>query len=234
LLTDGRVLVTGGVGLKTGVAWLRSSEIYDPAAGIFSPTGDLNEPRADHSATLLNNGKVLVAGGYSNRGAQSGITQTTEIYDPAAGSFSPARDMSFSRFKHAAVLLRDGRVLIAGGIASPPDASRQYTTAELYDPATNSFARTGDMNMFRYKVKNAAALLADGKVLVAGGSWGLEIYDPATEKFSMRTGRMTPMRYYSTATLLPDGDVVIIGGYSGIQPADYFHSSAAAWIYSPQ
>jgi hypothetical protein len=160
------------------------------------------------------------------------LTSTAELYDPATNGFLPVARMNFHRYKHSAVLLTDGKVLIAGGIASYPDKPR-YTTAELFDSATNSFVKTGDMILDRFKVKNATVLLQNGKVLIAGGSWGLEIYDPATGTFSFKYSEMMT-RYYSTATLLPDGRAVIIGGYSSIQPQDFYHSSASAWIYSPE
>ncbi len=232
LLADGRVLITGGMGGNGDASWLASAEIYDPATETFNETGKMREARVDHTATLLNNGKTLIAGGYGNTGARNGVTSSAELYDPQTGSFSLVSNMNFHRFKHSAVLLNDGKVLIVGGIASSSNP-RQYTTAELFDPATNSFVNTGDMVLDRYKVRNAAVRLQNGKVFIAGGSWGFEIYDPATGTFSMNTGRMNMTRYYSTATLLPNGDVVIIGGYSGIQPEDFYHSSASAWIYSP-
>ena len=232
LLADGRVLITGGMTASRETALLASAEIYDPSTGAFTGAGNMSEPRADHTATLLLDGKVLVAGGLGLRNSSSGLTSSAELYDPATNSFSPVAGMNFHRHKHSAVLLNDGKVLIAGGIASYPDKPR-YTTAELFDPATNSFVKTGDMILDRFKVKNAAVLLRNGRVLIAGGSWGLEIYDPATGTFSFKPSQMM-MRYYSTATLLPDGRVVIIGGYSGIQPGDFYHSSASAWIYSPE
>ncbi len=232
LLSDGRVLITGGTSANRDTRLVASAEIYDSTTGAFTETGSMSEARVDHTATLLANGKVLVAGGYAVQNSSGGLTSSAELYDPAANSFSPVARMNFHRYKHSAVLLNDGKVLMAGGIASYPDKPR-YTTAELFDPATNSFVKTGDMILDRFKVKNAAVLLQNGKVLIAGGSWGLEIYDPATGTFSFKPSEMMT-RYYSTATLLPDGRVVIIGGYSSIQPQDFYHSSASAWIYSPE
>jgi hypothetical protein len=233
LLPDGRVLITGGVSSSLGAPYLQSAEIYDPQSGAFTPTGNMNDPRVDHTATLLDTGKVLVAGGYAQRGSRNGVTSTTELYDPQTGTFSIIAEMNFHRFKHSAVRLSDGRVLIAGGIASYPDAPRPYTTAEIYDPATNSFVKTGDMIVHRFKVKDGAVLLKNGKVLIAGGSWGFEVYDPATGTFSMNTNGLALSRYYSTATLLTDGRVLIAGGYSSTQPNDWYHANASAWIYQP-
>jgi hypothetical protein len=235
LLPDGRVLITGGVGPDRDVPMLPSAEIYDPATETFTPTGSLNEPRVDHTATLLGDGRVLIAGGFGSRGSDTGVTSGAELYDPAKGAFASAGEMIFHRAKHSAVLLADGKVLISGGIAYKETAGRKRpTTAELYDPSTGAFVRTGDMILDRFKVGSAAALLKNGKVLIAGGSWGFEVYDPSSGSFSMKTGSLNLTRYYSTATLLPNGEVVIIGGYSGITPGDFFHASAGAWIYQPE
>jgi len=234
LLADGRVLITGGLGSGAGPTELASAEIYDPGTGTFTTTGSMHERRVDHSTTLLGNGTVLVAGGLSVAGSAAKVTSSAEIFDPARGVFTVVGGMSFRRYKHSAVLLNDGRVLIAGGIIPEPGARHRYTTAELYDPAKNSFIKTGDMILDRFKVKNASVLLGSGKVLIVGGSWGYEVYDPVTGEFSLKTDGLTMMRYYSTATLLPNGQVVIIGGYSGIKPVDYYHSSAGAWIYDPE
>jgi hypothetical protein len=191
--------------------------------------------RSWHMATLLADGRVMVAGGGSGHGARVGITSSCELYDPARGVFRRAGNMMFSRFKHSAVMLRDGRILFAGGIPTGDSkGEREFTTAELYDPRTGGFVKTGDMNFYRFKVRRGGVLLVDGKVLIAGGSWGLEIYDPATGSFSLKTGMMYMTRYYSTATRLPGGEVVIIGGYSGIQVPDYHHASASAWLYKPE
>ncbi len=234
LLADGRVLITGGLGSGAGPTELASAEIYDPGTGTFTTTGSMHERRVDHSTTLLGNGTVLVAGGLSVAGSAAKVTSSAEIFDPARGVFTVVGGMSFRRYKHSAVLLNDGRVLIAGGIIPEPGARHRYTTAELYDPAKNSFIKTGDMILDRFKVKNASVLLGSGKVLIVGGSWGYEVYDPVTGEFSLKTDGLTMMRYYSTATLLTNGQVVIIGGYSGIKPVDYYHSSAGAWIYDPE
>ena len=234
LLADGRVLITGGLGSGAGFTELASAEIYDPGTGTFTTTGSMHERRVDHSATLLANGSVLVGGGLSVAGSAGRVTSSAEIFDPAKGVFTIVGGMSFRRYKHSAVLLSNGKVLIAGGIQPEPGARHRYTTAELFDPAKNSFSKTGDMVLDRFKVKNASVLLGSGKVLIVGGSWGYEVYDPATSEFSLKTDGLTMMRYYSTATLLPSGQVVIIGGYSGIKPVDYSHSSAGAWIYDPE
>ncbi len=241
LLADGRVLITGGC--STAV------ELYDPATGTFSPTGSLTATRGGKTATLLQDGRVLIAGGYNCADAEhAGIWTSAELYDPATGTFGPTGSMSQPREFHTATLLADGRVLITGGItgasplASRPVALASYrlvetsanvlASAELYDPATGTFSKTGSMTNFRDS--HTATLLQDGRVLVVGGGGegyasrtSAELYDPASGKFS-RTGSMKSGRWLHTATLLQDGRVLIAGGRS---PKDSTYASAE--VYDP-
>jgi Galactose oxidase, central domain len=141
LLTDGRVLVTGG---SQGIAgsWssivLSAAEIYDPATGVFTTTGDLNAGRVHHTATLLSDGTVLVAGGLGG-----GILGSAELYDPSVGTFTPVGSMVTPQFQHTATLLPDGRVLVAGGGHAPNFPPFTVAGAEIYDPSTGLFTSTG-------------------------------------------------------------------------------------------
>ena len=139
LLADGRVLVAGGAG--GGPDDL--AELFDPTTGQFTPTGAMSEPRTDFTATLLDDGRVLFAGGYSTAGAP-GIRRLAtdgDIYDPATGTFSPTQPMVVPRFGHVAALLRDGRVLIAGG-NDTVELQTQTGAAEIFDPSTGLFEPT--------------------------------------------------------------------------------------------
>ncbi len=167
LLPNGKVLIAGGFGSFIDLA---STELYDPATNSFasaSGTPNMNTARYDATATLLPNGKVLIAGGENLAG---GDLASTELYDPASNSFAPASgtaSMNFARVLATATLLLNGKVLIAGGENSPGDI---LASTELYDPATNSFASasgTASMNTARYQA--TATLLPNGKVLIAGG-----------------------------------------------------------------
>jgi hypothetical protein len=120
LLPNGKVLIAGGnvIGAETA-----TTEIYDPATGLFTPTGSMAIPRIWHTATLLPDGTVLIAGGYTRVGGNNSETATTEIYDPAIGSFTSGATMKQGRSSHSATLLPDGRVLFVGG----PRATTELT-----------------------------------------------------------------------------------------------------------
>jgi len=206
LLPSGKVLIAGGDagGAYLG-AVLASTELYDPVAGTFTATGSMTAAREDHTATLLGNGKVLIAAGED----YSGVLASAELYDPAAGTFTVTGSLTVARVGHTATLLPSGKVLIAGGDG--------LGTAELYDPDSGTFAATGSMIVARSY--HTATLLPSGKVLIAGGGSNFgeiasaELYDPATGTFAA-TGSMIVARSYHTATLLPNGTVLIAGGWN--------------------
>ena len=184
----------------------------------FMPVGDMTAARSRHTATLLLDGKVLIAGGTTDS------THTAEVYDPASISFAPTSgEMVHLRNGHSATLLQDGRVLISGG----GDASGNlFKTAELFNPATQSFNSTGDLNQPRTNA--TATLLPNGKVLIAGGEDSdgaalatAEIYDPGTGTFRS-TGNLQFPRSQHTATLLTTGKVLLVGNSGGTDTAELF------------
>ena len=154
LLADGRVLFAGGC--------TTAAELYDPATGTFTPTGSMAETRAASAATLLIDGRVLFTGGYNCAPAgQDGTWASAELYDPTTGTFSPTGSMAAPRQQHAATRLADGRVLIVGGLSGSPPATAGevilasyrtaevdafLATAEVYDPNTRKFSKTGSMS----------------------------------------------------------------------------------------
>lgn len=223
LLNDGKVLLVGGVG--AGYSFLASCEVYDPATGTFAPTGSMAMPREGHTATLLQNGKVLITGGHKDRREAMKVHASAELYDPPAGRFTTTGDMTVVRHKHAAALLPDGNVLIAGG-SDNRDRQGQYAGAEIYDSGRGSFKPIGDMNSARYKLTSAVVVLKDGSVLIAGGASIVEIYDPSKNHFSPVSGSLDTARFFSPATMLRDGRVLITGGYD-----DHGSAGVKAWLY---
>ena len=210
LLQGGKVLIAGGdpclfEGFYYQDCPLSSAELYDPAAGTFAASASMRVTRVFHTATLLSNGKVLVAGGHD---------ASAELYDPTTATFAATGSMSVGRSSHTATLLANGKVLIAGG----QSLSGTLATAELYDPSSGTFTATGTMAAARSW--HTATLLANGKVLIAGGSNSAgnlataELYDPATGSFSA-AGSMVSKRAFHVATLLSSGNVLVTGGSAG-------------------
>ncbi|HXY01566.1 MAG TPA: kelch repeat-containing protein, partial [Candidatus Limnocylindrales bacterium] len=179
----------------------------------FSATGSMETARLLQSATLLNSGKVLIAGGQQDINT---LFASAELYDPTAGTFSATGSMQISRSQHTATLLNDGRVLLVGG--GTGTQGNATATAEFYDPTGATSTATGSMQTPRWG--HTATLLSNGKVLVTGGvdATGAvataELYDPASGTFSP-TGSMETARYFHTATLLSSGKVLIAGGSPG-------------------
>lgn len=200
-----------------------------------SPTGPMGAGRQIHTATTLADGRVLVTGGFDNK---DGALVSAVVYDPTTNAFSPTNSMAAPRGWHTATRLSDGRVLVAGGgPASWVSGHAPFlASAELFDPTTAAFGGTGAMTIPR--TGHTSTLLADGRVLVAGGTdadnHGLasaELYDPTTGTFKP-TGSMATARTFHTATLLADGRVLITGG----EPAAWSSSgpfTASAEIYDP-
>jgi hypothetical protein len=209
LLSDGTVLVVGGsISLSHGGA-VASAELYDPATGKWTTTGKLSEARYGHTATLLPDGMVLVAGGVGD-GEDNPTINTSHVsaerYDPGAGTWSATGPLAEGRAKHTATLLLDGSVLAT--------RQGQLGSAELYDPESGSWATTGNMNTDRFVP--TATLMLDGTVLVTGGygqetEASAELYLPAEGAWTA-TAHMNAARSDHTATLLPDGRVLVAGG----------------------
>jgi len=210
---------------------LDTTEMYDPVTNRFTALAStMTTPRTNHTATLLLNGKVLIAGGAYHSGS---AVNTAELYDPVANTFTAlAATMKSRRQAHTATLLSDGRVLLTGGVngcCDPNNVGTNLNTAEVYDPVAHTFtALTATMKSAR--LFHATALLADGQVLLTGGLAGqsissfavlrsAELYDPVTQTFTAVTATMTSARAAQTATLLPNGHVLLTGGVSDLNGA---------------
>lgn len=222
LLTDGRVLVTGGY--FGNICITASTELFDPATELFSRTGFMLSERVGHTATLLASGEVLMAGG-SNGCAPDAADDppwdplVAELYEPNSQSFQGAGNMSTTRIHHVALRLTNGKVLVLGGIPfvqnlheQPPNPSY----AELYDPVANTFSPIAGLAISHERY--TATLMPSGIVLIVGGedapgipTTEVQLLDPASGVLS-QTGALGTARVGHTATLLRDGRILVTGG----------------------
>jgi Putative Ig domain/Galactose oxidase, central domain/Kelch motif len=229
LLTNGKVLVVAGIvpdesGFPADPS--ASAELYDPASGAWTATGNLANARVGHTATLLPNGMVLVAGG---RDGSYDATPLAELYDPTSGTWSATGSLHTARYSHTATLLPNGMVLVAGGYDKSDLAS-----AELYDPTSGTWSATGDLIAARDS--HTATLLPNDMVLVAGGYdnsdlASAELYNPASGTCSA-TGSLNTARHGQTATLLPNGMVLVVGGVNGgtdLASAELYDPASGTW-----
>ncbi len=248
LLADGRVLAAGGrTQSVTPPQNFNTAEVYDPITEQWTPTGPMNDYRWQHTATLLPDGRVLVAGGFG--GSATSLTtnaqpvlDTAEIYDPATNQWTLTDNLNVRRALHTAERLHDGRVLVAGGRTcnQPPPATCDFSfrtnTAEIYDPATGQWTLTGSMNVARHTT--GSVVLLDGRVLVpagftpAGNGNNGDIYDPATGTWSL-TGPLNFARARQGAMLLPDGRVFVAFGFGGNITSELYNPATNPWTLGP-
>lgn len=199
---------------------------FGQTSGTWQSTGSLNLPRTGHTATLLLNGQVLVAGGKNSSG---NFVTVAELYNPSTGRWSTTGAIQTGRFEDTATLLMNGEVLVAGGV----DSAGYTSSAELYNPSTGKWTTTGNMTVPRAFA--GAALLANGEVLVAGGANldgtsgnTSELYNPASGKWTA-TGNL-PIAESAPATLLPNGQVLVAGG----DYADLYNPTTGEWAETPR
>ena len=204
LLTNGKVLVAGGYRndpVKGAVA-LGSAELYNPTTGKWTYTGSLHTARWSHSANLLQNGEVLVAGDESfGSGGTTNVFASAELYNPSTGKWTTTGSMTTVRRGNTMTLLQNGQVLVAGG---SDGAGNLLASAELYNPSTGTWTLTGSLP---HPLDGfTATLLTNGQVLAAAGNDGgyiasAELYDPSTGVWTV-TGSLNQARAYQTAALL--------------------------------
>jgi hypothetical protein len=217
--------------LVTSLALLLHPQAANAQTGTFSATGSMTAVRILPTATLLPNGKVLLAGGGDT---SNNALASAELYDPTTGTFSATGSMSTARVLQTATLLTNGKVLVAGGLDGSITAQ---ASAEVYDPTTGIFTPACSMSTGRYL--HTATLLSNGKVLIAAGCYAVdggscqqlasaELYDPGTGTFSL-TGSTITSRDGHTATLFPNGQVLVTGG----QDSSFTFAQTSAELYDP-
>lgn len=242
LLEDGRVIVTGG--LNENLDMVSTAEIFDPETGGWSEHGNMRTIRRGHFTLPLHDGRVVVVGG-SGRAmgglgilaniSASGALVSTEIYDPETNQWSQANDMREGHSGGLALVLNDGRVLVAGGY----NQAESLASSEIFDPRVGEWTRT--KSMARKTFANAASVLADGSVLFTGGFGisrpgggippGSEIFDPKTNGWR-RAPDTVHGRMGHTNTLLPDGRIVTVGGstaHGPVSTAEYMNPETLSW-----
>jgi hypothetical protein len=229
------ILIFSALGLTTGLAQLTQAQTRNTT---WKMTGSMLDARRLHTATLLPNGKVLVAGGLNGSVGPYSATNTAEIYDPATGTWRFTGSLRFARWRHTATLLANGQVLVVGGFNDSRSTSLTVTdTAELYDPVTETWSTTGNLSGARSG--HTTTILPSGKVLITGGFAEpfeilntAEVYDPVTGLWTATDNLNTP-RWLHTATLLPGGKVLVAAGSNGDFPflstAEMYDPATGLW-----
>ena len=227
ILTDGRVLVTGGNQPAFQAGAVKTAEFWTAGSDQWEFTEDMVVERFSHSMIVLKDGRVLSAGG---RDLKNTGTNKADLWDPQTEMWTAASDMIEAHESFPMVLLNDGRVIVAGGSA------RDYNPtaiAEIYDPGTDAWTQIGGMSLVR--IWHTGTLLSDGRVLFAGGGdpdgpyiKGAEIYDPAQNAW-FSAGEMNIGRSQHSATLLKDGRVLVVGGRGKRQTSEIYDPSSNSW-----
>lgn len=237
LLADGNVLIVGGLAAPgTLVPAASSVERYSPTAAVISasaPSGcGSSLERSSHTATLLPNGKVLIAGGV---GPGPAALDTAVLYSPASHACEAFAAMATARFHHTATLLSDGRALLAGG--QTDIAGTVTNAAEAFDPASGAFSAVGAMTAPR--AAQSAALLYNAQVFVAGGYGPAGAVTNTTERFDPVSNTWAPgpglisARSFHASTVLGNRFVLLSGGFNGLNEKERLGILDTAEVYNP-
>ncbi|MBK6694308.1 MAG: hypothetical protein IPG50_19185 [Myxococcales bacterium] len=210
-LPDGKVLVAGGYNQSVGSGGpYKEAEIYDPALGTWTLVASMVSNRYQHTATVLSNGKVLIAGG-----GETVPLGTTELYTPATNTWTAGPAMAVARWLHRAEALPDGRILVAGGYTG----SAYSASAQLYNPTANTWATTGSLATGRADF--SLNVLASGLAFVVGGTnaagslASTELYNVYTGVFSGTAPALAAPRAQHRAVTLSPEQILVVGGKNG-------------------
>lgn len=214
--------------------FLNSAEIYDPTSGVFTSTGNMKTGRIWFSATTLDTGNVLIAGGNSQNLAQT----SAELYDTATGTFAYTAGLTTPRLTHTATTaLQNNKVLFIGGANFIGGGTTFLRSAEIYDVSTGTMSSAGNLNSARAGA--SLTLLSDGSVLVAGGDNGsvfsntAELYAPGTPSSTTLGSNMVIARYSHTATKLQSGSILLVGGSTIRNITNSITASAELYVATP-
>ena len=220
LFKNGDVLIAGGADHDGPASSVASAEIFHPANLAFQPTGSMHHARVSHTATMFGDGRVLIVGGKGES-----LSASAELYDPKTGRFTETGSLAVARYKHTAGVLPGGNVLIAGG-SDDRDWQGKLSSAEIYDVHTGKFTTTSPLNESRFKLPDEAVQLVSGRLLIAGGSRQVEVYDPESGRFVLASGQLSDSWHFMSETRLKDGSVLLAGGYPNNDRA-----TAQTWVY---
>lgn len=233
-----RLLVIGGRGGWSGWpgGYLKSAELYNPATNSWSYTAtDMASYHYSHTSTVLDDGTVLVVGGFGNIGVR---TNAVDLYDPVADTWTAKATMSAARSGHTATLLNDGRVFIIGGVISSGGSNVITATTAFYDPSTDSWANGPNLNTARSG--HRTVMLDNGSIMVTGGTivggtiiTSVEIWSPSSPTSWTTVNSMLYRRSNHTATLLTDGTVLVAGGTGGAVAGGTTRPLDSAELYDP-
>jgi hypothetical protein len=221
LLKNGEVLVTGGSSDEDLARTLDTAELYNPSTGTWTATGSMTVARHNHSAVLLEDGEVLVAGGDTPPppGSLTGPpTNAAELYNPSTGTFTATGSLNYARAEAQLTLLQNGEALIAGGGDGDDDAS---CTAELF--SNGQWRLTA--NLVECAAATFAALLTNGDVLVnrGGATAATEFYDPSTNVWQATLGPPSGFTFaLEPLASLANGKVLVtatVGSGTNTEPA---------------
>ena len=209
------------------------------------PTNSMSFARGTHTATLLPDGRLLIAGGDDGSGRLDAIIDVAELYDPSTDRWEPGGVMGRQRTQHSAVLLNDGRALLVGGAGvvqakiDEQGIEQPLIETDIFDPASDTWSFTGETSTPRDGL--AATLMSDGSVLIAGGDDGsgtdtsvlasAEVYDPSTGQWSA-AGSMSQPRQGHSLVALDNGTALVAGGDAGDDPfqsVEIYDPSSGAW-----
>ena len=217
-LSGGRVLIAGGYDGREARA---DAEIFDPASGRMAPAGPLAAARSGATGTLLADGRVLIVGGGRPDRAPQIALASAEIFDPVTARFRPAGKLAQRRYKHGAVRLDNGDVLIVGG-SDERDYGGKLRSVERYDVALGRFVAAGNLSNARFKLADGLLVMPGNRVLVAAGDTAPEIFDVASGTSTRVDHDLGGPWNYMTLVKADARTALLAGGYreGRIEPTD--------------